>query len=222
MLGCLASCKKDTTVITDHSPEFSPMSVGKYFIYNVDSISFDDVTMTSDTIHYQVQEILDSVFIDDTGNEAYRIERSRRKDSTDVWLITDVWSCNLSSATSEKVEENLRFIKLSFPIYENRQWAGNKYIHPWDATEYLSDWNYEYKNVNTTALVGSISFDSSLTVIQHIDSNLTEKYFFIEKFARHVGMIYKEEQHVQKQNLDPGWDHPESGFIRRYYLTDHN
>ena len=105
-------------------------------------LSFDDVTLTSDTIHYQVKEELDSTFIDDTGNQAYRIERSRRNDTASFWTITDIWYCNLTSSTAEKVEENLRFIKLSFPMFKNKTWAGNKYIHPWDVTDYLNGWNY--------------------------------------------------------------------------------
>lgn len=217
-----SACTKDHPIAVDTSKEFYPMALNNYWIYNVDSISFDDVTLTSDTIHYQVMETLDSTFIDDTNQQAYRLERSRRADSSAAWTITDVWSCNLSNTTAEKVEENLRFIKLSFPVYENKTWAGNKYIHPWDVTEFLSNWSYIYNHINESTDVLGQQFDSTLTVIQKADSNLTEKYFFTEKYARHIGMIFKEEQHVQKQNLLNSWLHPESGFIIRYYLIDHN
>ena len=218
----LTSCERHDIKLVDRSAEFFPMQLNKFWIYNVDSISFDDVTLTSDTIHYQVKEELDSTFIDDTGNQAYRIERSRRNDTASFWTITDIWYCNLTSSTAEKVEENLRFIKLSFPMFKNKTWAGNKYIHPWDVTDYLNGWSYLCTNIDVPLTLGTLHFDSTLTVIQNADSNLTEKYFFIEKYARQVGMIYKEEQHVQKQNLDPQWTHPESGYIRRYYLIQYN
>ncbi len=122
------SCKKNSTEPLPIDESYFPLITGKYIIYDVDSFGYWAFHDTVLHAHYQIKEEVDSPFIDNTGNQAFKIIRSRREDESSPWLVTDIWSANLTDHTAEKVEENLRFIKLDFPVILNREWFGNSKI----------------------------------------------------------------------------------------------
>jgi hypothetical protein len=173
----------------------------------VDSTGYSnfDLLNPQTTSTYQIKEEIDSPYIDNTGNEAFRIIRSRRKDDNSQWVTTDAWSANLTDHTAEKVEENLRFIKLDFPIVLNREWFGNSYIQTDSNLSYLAGWKYQYTSIHQPLTLNGLSFDSTVTVTEQIDSNAIQRYIFIEKYAKHVGMIYKYEDTLSTQPGQP-WD----------------
>lgn len=208
------SCNKDSMLPEDKVQEdYFPLRTGQYAVYDVDSVTFDDVTMTSDTVRFQLKEFLDTSFIDNSGNTAYRINRMRRKDDADTWTTMDIWSASLSGNTAEKVEENLRFIKLLFPVEEGKSWNGNAYISTTGSLSYLAGWDYVYADVNTIKHVNGTAYDSTVTVTAQNIENLVQKDLEQEIYAVHFGLIYKISQHVSKQNVVNSWAHPEKGYI---------
>lgn len=120
LMLCIAfiysACKKSSIDPVPIDQSYFPLTTGKYIIYDVDSIVFSDFFDTTDTAHYQLMELVDSSFLDASNQEAFRIIRSRRSTPVDDWVVTDIWSANLTENTAEKVEENLRFVKLNFPV----------------------------------------------------------------------------------------------------------
>ncbi|MBA3647865.1 MAG: hypothetical protein H0W62_04830 [Chitinophagales bacterium] len=215
----MSSCKKKTFTpelnISDRN--YFPLWVGKYIIYDVDSIVYSSFFSRTDSFHYQIQELIDTAFTDGSANTVYRIVRSKRNDETSAWNVTDIWSASLTANSAEKVEENLRFIKLVFPIFLNESWKGNSKILIDSSTDYLSDWNYEYTSVNVTSAINSFTFDSTVTVLQHDDENAIQKIFYEEKYAKGVGLIYKEAAHIETQ---PG-SYPD-GTVYRMSIKEFN
>ena len=201
------SCKKDPQqpLIIDKS--YFPLQTGRYIIYDVDSIHYNNFFSYTDPRYftqaiYQIKEEVDSPYIDNTGDTAYKIIRSRRDDDSQPWVVTDIWSANLTDHTAEKVEENLRFVKLDFPVMLGKQWYGNMFVETDSPFEWLDGWKYEYTTVNQSLTLGGIAFDSTLTVTQQDDENVIEQTIFIEKYAKNVGMIYKFEEHMETQPTD--------------------
>ncbi|MFA6924347.1 MAG: hypothetical protein WC223_08850 [Bacteroidales bacterium] len=192
----ILSCKKDkpdTPVDVGYS--YYPNNIGHWVIYQVDSIVWDGNYNPPhiDTFNYKIKEYVESTFSDNSGRLTQRLERYIMRCDTCDWEIKDVWYLNLTPSTAEKVEENQRFIKLIFPVKLNATWKGNVY-NTWDA------WDYEYTSVNKPAQINSLSFDSTLTVIQNHDSTLINADYSVESYAKHVGMIYKIFYHF---DLDP-------------------
>ena len=103
------------------------------------------------------------------------------------------------------MEENVRYIKLTFPTQNNQKWNGN-------ALNTIGTYTYEYKSVDTKKTVNGNVFDSTLTINQIVDSNLIEKKYQVEVYAKNVGMIYKRFVDVQDKGItiEPG---PLSGRI---------
>lgn len=54
-----------------------PTEVGRYVVHQVDSISYNDffTPVKIDTAHFQLKEVIESVFTDNEGHESERIER---------------------------------------------------------------------------------------------------------------------------------------------------
>ena len=189
-------CKKDKeTPAVDLGYNYFPNEIGRYVIYQVDSISYNDffTPVKIDTAHFQIKEVIESHFADNLGRESERIERYVRSNDSLPWVLRDVWYHTRTSVSAEKIEENVRFVRLTFPVELNHKWNGNAY-NP------IGKYEYEYKAVDVAKTVNGLRFDSTLTVNQILDSNLIEKKYQLEIYAKNVGMIYKRFVDVQDKS----------------------
>jgi len=203
LLACVSACKKDEDVSPpDVGYEYFPDVVGHYVIYEGDSITYkDDLQEDPDTFRFLTKELIESVYTDNEGRPTLRIQRFTKWYNDTIpyeqmqWIHTDIWSANRTSTTAERVEENIRYVKLSFPVKENSSWNGN-------AFNFLEAWEYEYDEVDEQETINSNSFDSVATVIQSNVENLVDKKYAIEKYAKNVGLVYKEYMVLKKQPRD--------------------
>lgn len=186
------SCKKDSTIPpVDMGYKYFPVNKGHWIIYDVDSTVWDDFFPLEDprhdsTYNFQLKEITESIFNDNASRTTERIERYKKIGSLD-WYLKNVWFSNLTNSTAEKVENNIRYLKLTFPIRKGLTWNGNIYN-----TEDKQD--YTYKEIHAPYSINGISFDSTLTVVQKVDTNsLIKKEFAIEVYAKNIGLIYKKQ-----------------------------
>ena len=194
------SCKKDKNVEApvDFGYNYFPDEVGRYVIYEVDSIFQDDVSNVHDTTRYLLKELIATSFTDLSGRPTLRIERYFKYYNDTVpysamaWLGPRVWFVNRTSSELEKVEENVRYIKLVFPAMQGKKWNGNAY-NIFGAQE------YKITSTDQADLIGSIGFDSVTVVNQYEENNLIKHRLEIEKFARNVGLIYKQKDSVGVQ-----------------------
>lgn len=222
----LASCDKDEQVNIDFGREFYPVNSGNWISYEVDSIKYSDIDYPNiiiDTVHFFIKEEIDSAYTDNENRQTYRIVRWKKDNEADDWEVSRVWSLTPLNERIEKVEDDLRFIKLVFPVKENETWLGNIFIQAVDEYEYLKTWEYQYKQLNQSLMLNGQSFDSTVTVKQLDQENLIEKFYSAEVYARNVGMIYKEQAFLYKQHdLGSTWDNPERGLRVIYQITDYH
>ncbi len=196
------SCKKETIPVNngDMNYEYFPNDTNTWVIYDVRSIIFDIPSNINDTFYYQIKEIIESKYIDDEGRETMRIERYiKNKDSilpydSLEWEIKDVWTANLKQNSAEKVEENVRYVKLLFPIKGDKEWNGNAY-------NIKEPEEYKYMNVFIQKQINGITFPETVTVLQKDNYNLIEDEYAIEIYAKNIGMIYKEQRFLET-NID--------------------
>ncbi len=214
----LLQCKKDPPPILDYKYEYFPTKIGHWVTYEVDSIIYDDFIGLIDTSHTQLKEIIESSFLDNEGRTSYRIERYVKTDST-PWQIKNVCYSTLTQTRAERVEDNLRFIKLIFPIKENDTWKGNAFIDAVDDLDYMYNWDYKYDVVDVPANINSNAFDSTLKIIQQADTNLIEVNYFEEKYAKNVGMVYRRAVHLEKDSILAPWAR---GFLVTMRIVDYS
>ena len=175
-------CKKSNTESVNYYYSYFPLEVDAWIEYDVFDIIHSQ--LGSDPAVYQLKEITTEEFLDNEGRLTYRVERYWRDDSNANWSIKDVWYSNKTTTTAEKVEENVRFTKLIFPINTAKYWDGNAFNN-------LEEWEYYYDSLHKPKLINNLSFDSTITVIQRDNQNVVEYEKVKEIFAVDIGMVYK-------------------------------
>lgn len=192
LLFLVMSCKKETELPVEMGYKYFPINTGHWVIYDVDSVYYNDFTSQVDSFKFQIMETVESVFTDNEGRETQRLERYKRFSDTTDWYLKDVWVENLTTTTAEKIEENMRLIKLIFPPKEKEKWDGNLY-------NTIGTQNYEYLNVHSAYALNNKTYDSTLTVMQKQEYTLISEKFEKEVYAAHIGLIYKKYVNLTKE-----------------------
>ena len=148
-----------------------------------------------DTSSYYLKEIIAESFIDLQGDTAYRIERYSRTDTTDNYIIKDVWVVKKSTTSVQQTEENINYTKLIFPINENSFWNGNVFNN-------LGYQEYVVQSIHTNFTLNDFTFDSCVTINQNYKSNLLQYENTEEIYSLGLGLVYKEEIVTQINNGD--------------------
>lgn len=215
LMVLLSACKTDNAEI-DMGYDYYPATVGSWISYDVDSIRHL-AGVNADTFHYQIKELVESDFIDEAGRSSRRLERYYRNSSNEEWTIKDIWMVAITSRKVEKVEENIRYVRLNFPVRTNQYWNGN-------SLNDLDPWEYSYLQVGETSPVGDAVFENSATVEQEGAVNLIEQERGLEIYARAIGLVYKEVVEIKTDvNYmgNPVAENIQSGYELYYQYSDH-
>lgn len=188
-----ASCKKDSSPAPDFGYDYYPVTAGSWIIYDVDSTFYNLFTHQTEFYSFQVKEHIDSILPDNAERAMVRIKRYYRNNSSESWTIGRVWYAVKTKERVERTEENVKFVKLIFPVRKNKTWNGN-------AMNSEGELTYKFTSVHTPSTIGGSTFDSTATVLQQADSNLIQKKYKTETYAKHVGLIYKEYVDVSVQD----------------------
>lgn len=191
------SCKKDADVLKPRNlnQNYAGLTVGKYVIYDVDSTFYNLPFNITANYKFQIKEVIDSKYIDAQGNDAYRIIRYKKDTAiSQNWEHQVVWNASITATNFQKVEDNIRFVKLIFSIKTGKTWNGN-------SMNTLSAWDYEYTSTHQTETIGNSVMDSVTTVTQFDDENeiLIQRQFYQEKYAANIGMVYKKSIDITKK-----------------------
>lgn len=161
VLVLLMACDTDTLPPATERVGFDyfPLIVGEYQVYDVREIEYT-IFGEIDTTDYQLRtEVIDS-FENQTGSLTYLINRYQRVDENEEWQLLEVWSARRNANQAVLVEGNVPFIKLSFPVDENRMWDGNA-LNTLDQDEYLMNGLESAFTIKTGETVGN-----TVTVVQ--------------------------------------------------------
>ena len=245
LLLLLLGCTKETAeeIVIDYGYDYFPLEVGDIRIYQVDSIIYDPIALGTkvDSSTAYFREVVADTLIDLTGNVIYRIERYYRQDLADDWIIDKVFVVGNNQDRLVWQEDNLRFVKLVFPVKENQQWNGHLFLDEslivtvaGEGLEMFKGWSYTTEQLEAMTTIGNQSFDDVVTISHANNENLIEYRFAQEKYARGVGLIYRE-LHIQDTqcrtccNMDfaaceslPWAEKAEKGFTVVQRLIDYN
>ncbi|MBX5439391.1 MAG: hypothetical protein IRZ29_07610 [Thermoflavifilum sp.] len=233
LLLSLGACHKTSlSPPPDAGYAFFPIYVGMERHYWLDSIIYRDFDGTIDTEHYEAWDRVDTSYLNDSGQQVFRILRMLRPVGIQQWLPALTIEITWLPQRMEWLEDNLRYIKLIFPVAEGKSWSGNAYLetnlNP--DLQYLNGWVYAYQDVNKPANIDTLHFDSTLTVREANDSLNSPSYAFrtysLEQYARGVGLVYRHFIHWEQQcaSYDPQGNcqalKPRKGIEVRLWLKD--
>ncbi|MEL7021023.1 MAG: hypothetical protein AAGK47_05405 [Bacteroidota bacterium] len=208
---------------------YFPITVGQTMIYQVDSINYFSNGALLDSTRSYVREEITELLTDTNGEERYKLERSVRRDSTQEWQIADVWVVSRDDAGVYRTEENLRFIKLVFPLTENRIWRHNAFIDEnisvvvksGEVMQPYINWRSSVSSLTDTVNLSNAAYTDVAVVIQADEDNLIQRRYVEENYAKDVGLIYREILILDSQNTTStaAWEEKaEKGFIVRQEL----
>ncbi|MBK8497599.1 MAG: hypothetical protein IPL52_01980 [Flavobacteriales bacterium] len=179
----VAGCKKDDPEPVDLGYDYFPRTVGSWIDYQVDSIYRDDAFSIHDTTSYVLREKIVEAYTDPAGRAAWRIHRFVKTPAGD-WRIRDVWTSTKDAFYAEVSEENMRRLKLSFPIRTSRAWDMNIYNND-------DELSVAPVEVDVPWSAGALSFEQTVMVKNTVPANFVDRNEQHERYARNIGLVYK-------------------------------
>ena len=241
----VCSCKKTISYQGNLLPNYYiSLQVGKYITYRMDSLTFYFYGQNDTITSYLAKDSVEQETVDGTGAKVWLVTRYLSDTTGSAWTPSMTYVVAETSASIDVTEDNLRFIKLAFPMDQGFSWTGNTYLpyNPYqDLFSYndynnliLSEWNYVYTEVNQPFTVANgTSYDSATTILQVADSTnvpiaeptvFASDTYWSETYAKHIGMIYRYTEMWEYQPPTP--DGSQSGYKIGFALTmsivDHN
>lgn len=190
ILACVVfSCKKNEAPINLGYTYF-PEKLGSYIEYEVDSFVQDENLGFDSLYRFRIKEVQRSFFSDNEGRRSVRIERYRKNFNPSIpysqqsWTFSDVWYATRTTTGMEKVEEDVRYLRLTFPVKVEETWDGN-------SMNVMENWPYEYISAHEREGVNNLAFDSVATIQQINYNDLVTTKYGLEKYAAGVGLVYK-------------------------------
>jgi hypothetical protein len=177
--------------------------VGKYIIYQLDSLVTKSFGSSFSKISYLVKDSVVAVLMDNQNRESFKIFRYHYDSSTRRWNSTNTFLITPTPTGLEYVENNFRYVKMANPIKEDKTWLGNSFLSqsPYYTNALFTGWNYFYKDVDQPKRIGNTTYPNTITVVQY-DSventtfNPKNPYNTFDKgyeiYADSIGLIYKD------------------------------
>lgn len=181
-LVLITSCKQDPA--PQFHFEYFGLEEGRAVIYDVVEIDHDQAIGMHDTTRYQLKTVWGNTYIDNEGRSAREYIRYTRPTSTDLWVLSDLWTGVYDGIRAELMEENQRTIKLVFAPTLSKQWNANAYNLGTELDCY-------YRDIHKDTVINGHSFDSTLVVEIDQFSSLIDTVKIYEMYAKNVGLIYK-------------------------------
>ncbi|WP_338759742.1 hypothetical protein WAF17_12230 [Bernardetia sp. ABR2-2B] len=185
-LVALSSCK-------DEAPEepnditigqsFYPTEKGQFQTFLVKQTRFA-LNETPVTTTYQLKEVIGEEFEGENGEKLNEVLRYVRPNGLEVFRLDSVFSVRKDENVVVKMEHNIPYVKLDFPIEEGKTWNGNLFN-----TRPVKD--YLAQEINASKSIGGTTFPNTMTIIESQDSSLVDKELRFEIYADEVGLVYK-------------------------------
>ena len=178
--------------------DYQPLKIGIWYIYDVDSITYNDFTSpaTIDSVNFQLKEQITDTFTDQSGKLNFRLERSKRFYNDSIvfdnlaWELTDIWYITQDGNNIQRVEENNRYISLISPIKDKTIWDGNAYNS-------MDSWDYTYLKVDEPF----DAYGNTVTVNQFFfDDPLIYYELYEEVYAKDIGLVNRIRINVESQD----------------------
>jgi hypothetical protein len=195
LIVLLAGCRKDEQATPmDPGHAYFPDQVGRWVEYQVDSAWRIDAVSVNDSKSYRLRQVIAAHYTDQAGRPALRIERFVLEEGE--WVIRDVWSAVRTTTGAEMTEENVRLLKLSFPVREGRTWDINV-LNP--EPEFL----VAARDVGSAFSVNGMDFPNTVTVRSTLPANLIETNSLEERYAHGVGLVEHHWYYRRAANTSP-------------------
>jgi hypothetical protein len=238
LLLLLASCTREVEPFAPIAYDYSPMDSGKFIVYQVDSIIYNEYEDRVDSHSYEIRYEYGRTELDAADEPIYRLLRYERTAANATWELKAVFAAKNTRNQFQLIENNQRLIKLTYPIAEGGDWDGLPFIRRDTSIEIqggsinlYKDWdNFSYQAIEPNFSINGLSFDTTVVVLQVDKTNNIERRYAKERYAKGVGLIEREMWILDTQCggniatcISTPWEiKAEKGFILRQRVLQHN
>lgn len=209
-MWCCIGCNDSTVADIDieQGYEYFPLAIGLSWEYQVDSITYDpDIGGTRvDSSTSFLREVIIDTLPNTAAETTYIIERSTRSNPNQPWQVLNTWTASRTDNLAVRTEDNLRIIKLTFPIREDSRWDPTLFIDPTleiivegETIEAFKNWDGRVLATNQMQSLFGTDYESVLFSQLADDENLIERRLITEQYAPNVGLIFREVQLLDTQ-----------------------
>lgn len=204
-IASISACKKYHNDGTDATRNYFPLTYGKYVTYNVDSIYYNEDLCTKYRVQCQLKYVVSDTFTDRSNfynKLSYIVDVFYRPYDGGTWVPHSVITVNPTDNSLNWAQDNVKYIKMMFPVSEGLSWKGNANAPVGDPNfAYLKDWNYQYRDVHKSYNTAYVNFDNTVTVLEDdesvnypsVDSSVSAHRTFSKAvYAYNVGLVYRE------------------------------
>ncbi len=226
--------------------DYFPLEIGMVWNYEMDSITFRPQVggVLHDSVHLLVRETLVDTLRDLENKLWYRGERYDRYSDSLPWRFRQTFLLYRDRRKAIRREDNLEFVKMTFPVEQYKNWDGhvafdeNKPIEvAGESMIIYQGWDYVYEYVDENETIHNRSYDS-LCLINSVDSEIEieeehpdiegqaveafNRRFAVEKYARGIGLVYREMEVMDRANCPLWFDHPDTLIEKSWCITPWN
>lgn len=234
----LSHCAKKTSDYSSVLPEsYMNLQKGKYILYRVDSTKYINFGQKDTVVRYQAKDLVDAPITDNTGRSGWRVVRYMRDSASNSeadWQPTYTYMVVATRETVEVIENNNRYQKLKLPLKEDFRWKGNSFIDTYSVdsdVRYMFDWDYIYKNVDSSFAISGMPIAQTVTVQQRDEllgnpnnkDSYSEHNYSVEVYAKGTGLVYKDFLHWVFQPRNSTFPNGyKEGYGIRLRMISHN
>ncbi|WP_209332582.1 hypothetical protein [Lunatimonas salinarum] len=161
-------------------PRFSPLQVGRFWVYEVDERVFFGEDDFEDTRYYYRDEITEE-FLNEQGQAAFRVIRQKSLDRQ-VWVNELAFGLRIADNRLIRLMDNLQEIRLVYPIRLLGEWDSN-------ALNSRPSESFTIEQVGSYSL-GERVFPSA-ALVRHMedDDMITFRDNRYEVYAENIGLV---------------------------------
>jgi hypothetical protein len=232
----LISCasKSEMETLPNRGSDYYPLAIGNTAIFDLDSVIYDPqpTKIQIDTNRWFAREVLSDTFRTKVGELKFVVDRSIKTRTGGDWTPTETFGASLTKEYALLSENNLTYIK--FPTYFDvgTNWDGNFFNDVSTKIDVAGEilepfskkWTYEVLSYGKAEKIGTKDYPDVLTVQAQSDPEiLTERRYSLEKYAKGIGLVYREIKILDTQKLDKtiAWEiKAQKGFIMKMTRTN--
>lgn len=229
----LPSCNKETEKLDESvfGYDFFPLAPNKSWTYMSDSIVYSNGGSSRDTFKSFIREQVGEALVDASGNTFYKINRFFKRNETDNWTKINTWTVTKDKSRAIRTEENIKFVKLVFPIKKGLRFDGNVFVDEDLKIDVNGEILEPYKNWKHRIEEISEPFTFNGTNVPSLKINLVDETSIIDRrkvteyYGENIGLVKKEMTILDSDGSRPNdpWDKKaQKGFIHTLTLIDYN
>lgn len=202
-----AGCKNESEAIPDTGTGYYPVAVGNSWTYAVADSSWTEAQASGTALtrpsvltvtNYQFKETITDVFTDASGQQAYRLVRSKMGPTTTTFRDDSVFVLTANSQFVALNRNNAKTAELIFPVRQGRSWNLNAFNN--SSSDTITAETRQYSQVgqpfSTAASAGAPakSYETTVTVNDTgtaTDNSAIRRVGYQQVFAKGVGPVFR-------------------------------